>query len=398
MAESTKERIINAAFSFYKVPNFERVSLSQIAGRVGISKAAIFKHFKNKEALTQEMNNRIFESLIQVFEPMTVLYNQDRPGEAISYIVKFLITHREYLVYLLSMSIMFNENFVVNELRNRGVEIFDNVFDKDGKIKDVKQYIRYQFMGITLISFVMKRFHNQDFNSSNVISEEEFSDCICFLIENGIAPKGISIDSQELAAIDSKCMEEMKSVKSLDKMLGVIAGIIDTVGISGLTIEKIASSLGMAKSSLYSSFDNKVDMISTLIENEFLTLNRLIASNVEKVSASYEKHYAIMQSELCYFKARPELILLFRNLMMNQDSLKQLAEIHKCSSEWSMFTDSNSTEISSETVLMWIMILPVMIADCCIKKGLNEDVIQDSIKDVFLMVEFGLKNRMGEKF
>ena len=128
MAESTKERIINAAFSFYKVPNFERVSLSQIAGRVGISKAAIFKHFKNKEALTQEMNNRIFESLIQVFEPMTVLYNQDRPGEAISYIVKFLITHREYLVYLLSMSIMFNENFVVNELRNRGVEIFDNVF------------------------------------------------------------------------------------------------------------------------------------------------------------------------------------------------------------------------------------------------------------------------------
>ena len=37
----TKEKIILAAFSFYKNPSMEKASLSKIAARVGITKAAI---------------------------------------------------------------------------------------------------------------------------------------------------------------------------------------------------------------------------------------------------------------------------------------------------------------------------------------------------------------------
>ena len=148
MAESTKERIIQAAFSFYKVLNFDRVSLSQIAGRVGISKAAIFKHFKNKEALSQEMNNRLCESMIEMLKPVFYLFEQNKPGEAISRIIKYLLMHREYLGYLLSMSMMFNENFIVTEFRRRGVTIFDNIIDDDGSIIDKQRYLFMEFIGI----------------------------------------------------------------------------------------------------------------------------------------------------------------------------------------------------------------------------------------------------------
>lgn len=60
---STREKIIEKSFSFYHDPLFEDVSLSDIAQKVGITKAAIFKHFKNKEALVASMNEKILMKL-----------------------------------------------------------------------------------------------------------------------------------------------------------------------------------------------------------------------------------------------------------------------------------------------------------------------------------------------
>ncbi|MCR5761935.1 MAG: TetR/AcrR family transcriptional regulator [Treponema sp.] len=393
MAESTKERIIQAAFSFYTVPNFERVSLSQIAGRVGISKAAIFKHFKNKEALSNEMNSRICESLIEMFKPMLEFFEQNQPGKAMSCIINYLLGHREYLGYLLSMSMLFNENFIISELRNRGVDIFDSIFNMDGSIKELKRYLVMEFIGNTLIFFTMKRIHDGDYNKERLIPVEEFSESVCFLIENGIAGNDSIIDNEKLDRVNKICVERVKTIKPVNKMLKVIAGIIDKVGVTGLTVEKIAGALGMAKSSLYSSFENKVDMISTLIENEFETLRDLIVNNISQLDSSYEKLYSIMQTEFCYFRERPELMMIFRNLLMNK-ALKDRFENQKDESCGNGFLkDFFSGEFFNESVLLWILVLPVMIYGSFQNRGLEADEMQDSLKEIFLMVEFGVKNK-----
>ena len=393
MAESTKERIIQAAFSFYKVLNFDRVSLSQIAGRVGISKAAIFKHFKNKEALSQEMNNRLCESMIEMLKPVFYLFEQNKPGEAISRIIKYLLMHREYLGYLLSMSMMFNENFIVTEFRRRGVTIFDNIIDDDGSIIDKQRYLFMEFIGNTIIYFTIKRLHDGDYNKENLIPLEEFCDSVCFFIENGIASNDSSVDLDKLVLIDNICSEKIKTIKPVNKMVKVIAGIVDNVGLAGLNVEKIAGALGMAKSSLYSSFENKVDMISTLIENEFETLRDLIVSNISQLDSSYEKLYAIMQTEFCYFKERPEFMMIFRNLLMNR-TLQEKFENKKEDECWSVFLKNFFAEDSfTESVLLWILVLPVMIYGSFLKRGLENDVVQDSVKEVFLMMEFGVKKK-----
>ncbi|MBR1913130.1 MAG: TetR/AcrR family transcriptional regulator [Treponema sp.] len=393
MAESTKERILQAAFSFYAVPNFERVSLSQIAGRVGISKAAIFKHFKNKDALTQEMNNRICESLMELFAPMLQFFENGETGQAISFIIHYMLAHCEYLGYLLSMSVLLDENFVVSELRNRGVKLFDSIFNDDGTVKDLERYLLMEFLGNTLIYFTTKRIHDEDCQSSNPISREEFSESLCYLIENGIAKKDSSIDESTLSYIDSVCAERVKNIKPVNKILKEIAGIIDRVGIAGLTIEKIASALGMAKSSLYSSFENKVDMLSTLIEDEFETLRDFIISNISQVHSSYEKLYAIMQTEFCYFMERPELMLVFRNLLINK-AVKDKLEPHadkKCGDAF--LKDFCMDDFFSDSVLLWILVLPAMIYGSFLHRGLENDAMQSSLKKIFLMVEFGVKNK-----
>ena len=66
--ENTRETIISSAFSFYKKPVFKNISLSMIADRVGISKTAIYRHFKNKEDLEKAMTDRVYSDLYGILK------------------------------------------------------------------------------------------------------------------------------------------------------------------------------------------------------------------------------------------------------------------------------------------------------------------------------------------
>ena len=45
----TKESILKAALGLFVVKGYEAVSVSQIAGTLGMTKGALYKHYKNKE-------------------------------------------------------------------------------------------------------------------------------------------------------------------------------------------------------------------------------------------------------------------------------------------------------------------------------------------------------------
>ena len=66
--ENTKEKILECAFELFKKPRFSDISLSEIAAKVGISKTAIFRHYKNKNELLETMRQRFFVALAEMFE------------------------------------------------------------------------------------------------------------------------------------------------------------------------------------------------------------------------------------------------------------------------------------------------------------------------------------------
>lgn len=45
----TKEQILNTALMLFSQNGFEAVSVSDIVGRLGITKGALYKHFNNKQ-------------------------------------------------------------------------------------------------------------------------------------------------------------------------------------------------------------------------------------------------------------------------------------------------------------------------------------------------------------
>ncbi len=59
---NTKEKILVAALRLFAVNGYEAVSVSQIAGELGITKGALYKHYKNK----RDIFHSIFEYVCQL--------------------------------------------------------------------------------------------------------------------------------------------------------------------------------------------------------------------------------------------------------------------------------------------------------------------------------------------
>lgn len=58
--KDTKEKILESALKLFAANGYEAVSVSMIAGRLGITKGALYKHYKNKRD--------IFESILKRME------------------------------------------------------------------------------------------------------------------------------------------------------------------------------------------------------------------------------------------------------------------------------------------------------------------------------------------
>ncbi len=57
-AEETKERIVKASVRVFAEQGFSGAESSDIATQAGVTRGAIYRHFKNKEALTAEQLQR----------------------------------------------------------------------------------------------------------------------------------------------------------------------------------------------------------------------------------------------------------------------------------------------------------------------------------------------------
>ena len=57
----TKERILMAALRLFAREGYEAVSVSDIAGELGLTKGALYKHFKNKRDIFDSIVARMVQ-------------------------------------------------------------------------------------------------------------------------------------------------------------------------------------------------------------------------------------------------------------------------------------------------------------------------------------------------
>ena len=105
--QNTKEKILECAFKLYEKPRMSEISLGEIAAEAGISKTAIFRHYKNKDDLMEKMRERFFEAfamMISELDDSRKPYNLKGVEKAVRCVFDFCDRYPNYLTYFLQMS------------------------------------------------------------------------------------------------------------------------------------------------------------------------------------------------------------------------------------------------------------------------------------------------------
>ena len=93
MSTPTKERIKQAAFSYFALQGYEATSLTQIASRVGIKKPSLYAFFPSKEALFFEVYNEVVDEYKDLMERLLGKAEKEEVEPAL-----FLL-FKEYIIY-----------------------------------------------------------------------------------------------------------------------------------------------------------------------------------------------------------------------------------------------------------------------------------------------------------
>lgn len=314
MKRNTREQILNEAFKLCFRPRSSMFSLSEVADKVGISKTAIFRHFKNKEELLSEMKNIFLSDIAAILNKGTYFFTGDKleicgfeQFHEISFnVISFFFDKPESLGFFLNL-----KNFengmgptLLSGLEEHGVH-----FSDEFKSKIVTQrFVKLYFCLATMIFYFTRRM----FIEKDSVSEtkEEFIERIIKLTWNGIGRGEIPFDKKRLEELNVVCdVSEIAKIEDT-RFFKAFAKVFAENGINGVTIERLSDELNLAKSSLYSYFNNKAEFINKMLYQELNTIREVLVDKLKSVKSFDEMIYVIIKTESNYLLERPFVVMM----------------------------------------------------------------------------------------
>ena len=414
---STKEKIINATFSLLKTQLFSTISLSKIAKEVNISKTAIYRHFENKEALEVALKNRIFEDMLLLLRKVDDLYDSKDYDGCIILVLRFIRDYPEYLNYGFFSVSELGEDKELYQFRDAGIRIFNYFFDENHKIKDFSFYLKALFVIVTMIDLMLSWFGSCD-GCPEIkkisLSYDEYEKLVLKVIKQGLSFENPLLEPAQLAKIDSLCLESMKKLPPLDKKLVALGNVVLKVGFQNVTVEAIADELGMVKSSLYTWFSDKQQMIKSLVSPEINMMLGCIVENVNALQSPAEKLYAILKTETLYFNTRRKMLSACKwiqisgnyshedyDAIVDQElSLRMKSDVEKMLAE-NCHVDLSAVDI--DLLIGWIFSIPVFLVVNAIHHEFSEEEMNQALIALYNMTAGGLTfgrdlNKKGGSF
>lgn len=396
----TKEKILNAAFELYKEPRFVDISLSEVAQKVGISKAAIYRHYVGKDALLKAMTNQFYD----VFANLTKENLSLTPFQSVARMIKFYLVHSEYVGFFMLQHALPGkfEYEMVTEIKSRGVSNLLGLYDVDEKnhkliLIDVNNYAKIVFTFSTVLSFMMKYLSEE----KHIASIDEFSEKTAKLVCSGWNCLK-SIPETRMKELDILCSIENASIQEEDKVFKALARVVAKRGLPGVTVELLADELGMAKSSLYTYFANKNDMIKNLIFEEIKNMINIIREKIQQTNNFSEYVYVLMRTEFNYFLSRPAVLSVCGWLRLQgkdggitHDDIKAIHLKKENETDYfdSSFFKENVLDVGlsleKKDVIKWLATLPISLLIQGKEHQLSEDTLKIGIRNLYELVSSG---------
>jgi AcrR family transcriptional regulator len=391
----TKNEIIDAAFKVWGRDFYRKTSLSKLAKELGVSKPALYRHFLNKRALTNAMTERFFDDF-------TAYIREDyrRAEELDDHFLGFLLLFRgiagfyAHNVYALLFTLINHDQYMnrraaVNSLNSHKLDlkIFQNIFNRKNGFEST---VMYQVFAT--LTFFMAQFHIKEKTFDNTPSEEEIQKIILIIgniIEHGLSYNPADIDSLDLTGLESLITKSAQNVEP-EPLLKAVAEVVAEAGPWNASMDMVAQRMGFSKSSLYSHFKNKYDMIRRLFVNEFANIIKLAQHGISLSEKPVEQLYLGIYSITTYLRSRPDLsaaMAWVRTRKLDLSSSEKQIGVFRLFEDVKIEVMQNKTEEEKQQLSHWVLFLLIneLINDTSLKKQ------NDNIRILFRFITSGLR-------
>ncbi len=346
------------------------------------------------------MYNFVYDELFNVLKNFSP-EKKDDDFSILEDVIILLMTHREYVYYLISTCNDIVVDKFLLRFKDMGLSLFDNLFSPEGTVKDMEAYKNAVYMAGNIIYFQVVRSKLLDcMKIEDKYTEiNEYASKLSRFLKKGLGQDVSVLSAFRLASLDKLCMESLSDVAPVNKIFESVASIVGEKGIQGVTVESVAKGIGLAKSSIYSKFENKAQMIQSLIHKEFEEMFIIMSRNVKEARSNTERAYIMMETELLYFMKKPELYtvgqwLQFQNSgeLVHDDSEHErifkdyLDEIKL----YDVYPELGLPCEDFRIITSWILMMPVFLYMHTRKQNMSPEVVQGMLKDIFFMMEKGI--------
>ena len=250
-SKPTKELILDAAFSFLNEMHYNTFSMNELAAKVGISKPAIYRHFKNKEDVLNAMENRVIMGSAPFLKKISS-GDSSVVKNALSGLIQHFIENTTHInFFIASMSSMPNyEERLYTSLYDNEVSFLKNESYFKKFAEDMGLFSRHVFCGMSIFFFV-KVMERMRCEGKLTEIPPQFSDKIVSLLYGGLRgnteesnmlhPEPISDErKKELVAL---CEIKPEVFPEENRIFTALAAVIEKYTMTGVTVERIADEL-----------------------------------------------------------------------------------------------------------------------------------------------------------
>ena len=325
----TKTDIIMAAFKVWGRDLYKNTSLSQISNELGVSKPALYRHFKDKEALLDEMYEYFFNNFsIYVRESYEKAIKMEKWEDCFLTIMKTFSKYYLSNKYLFAFSLVQvysrrDREKVIEEFAIRGLDLTILSGEKYGEEEFFPS--KFHITMVTLIYNIAQFHQNSGIEQLSDEEAEKITEDIVLQIT-----RGLGLDAEKIKALDYTRLEKQASLKvdenrGENQLLEAVAAAVAEAGPWNVSMEMVARLSGLSKSGLYAHFQNKEDMLNQLFMTEFSNLVGFAKAKIETTLAPEEQLYLGIVSIASYLRSRPQFLLSLEWLKTRQPDLKNAA-------------------------------------------------------------------------
>jgi AcrR family transcriptional regulator len=310
----TRDDIIRAAFKVWGQELYRTTSLTEIAQELGVSKTALYRHFKDKDSILEAMYPVYFDECAAFIKN-----GCDRAANVSSRREAHLIVMRiiaEYFLrnseaFIFSLARVFDKRdkkTVSEEFRKRGIN-FEQMTLKEG---ETASYPSKMQLILATLCFCIAYFHHQNYEKGEKPTEEAVRDSLV-QIEERIG-KGLKLDAQRISSLDYGNIEKQAAGTVYEEtedntLLRAVAQAVAEAGPWDASMEMVAKRSGLSKSGLYAHFKNKQDMLDRLFVTEFNRIANFARARIETYEAVEAQLYHAIISIVYYLRSRPEILV-----------------------------------------------------------------------------------------